>query len=113
MEGLNVRVGRAVSTLREHSKLSQTALARNVGVSQAAISQIECGRRINNLDTLERIALAFGLTLSEMLKLAAVDTAKKRILIRESEDAIREAEKQGWIPLDEVQSRLKTTSRKK
>src|SRR5881398_2305945 len=53
-----------IRAIREHKGLSASDLARMTGVSQSEISQIETGRkRSPRLDTIQRIALAFEVSL--------------------------------------------------
>lgn len=67
---LGARVGRTVRRFREFEGLAQAELAERAGLTQAAVSQIENGKRINNLNTLERLALALGMALSELILFA-------------------------------------------
>lgn len=48
--------------LREEKKLSQSALARLMGTSQSAISQIESGERNPSFETIRQIAKALDVT---------------------------------------------------
>lgn len=54
--------GARVRQLREAARLSQSALARKVGTSQSAISQIEDGTRGAGIALAQRIAGALGTT---------------------------------------------------
>lgn len=53
-------VGRALRRLREQQGVSQEALARRAGTSQAAVSDIERGRVSPTFDTAERLFLCLG-----------------------------------------------------
>lgn len=53
--------------LREAKGWTQLELARKSGVSNATISDIECGKKIPNLTTLQKIANAFNLEMSDLL----------------------------------------------
>lgn len=57
---------------RRQAGLTQTALAKRAGTSQAAVSAYESGRRSPSVDTLCRILGAAGLELR--MRLAAPDT---------------------------------------
>lgn len=67
---LDNRVGLAIKRLREHHGLTQAELAGKVSVTQAAVSQLERGKRVNNFTTLELIAQALGTRLSDLIRLA-------------------------------------------
>ena len=70
---LNLRIGIAVKRIRKQEGINQVALAKQVNVTQAYISQIENGKanlRIN-INTLQAIAIALGLgTLSKLIERA-------------------------------------------
>jgi DNA-binding XRE family transcriptional regulator len=50
----------AVMMLRAHHGVTQEELAHRIGTTKSAISRLERGRHKPNLDTLNRIARAFG-----------------------------------------------------
>ena len=52
---------------REEKGITQLRLARLSGVSQAFISQIESGERVPNVYIAEKLALALGKTLDDMM----------------------------------------------
>ena len=54
-----------IINLRKNRNISQYRLAKLAGVSQAALSDIESGKKRASLETIERICAALGLTLSE------------------------------------------------
>jgi len=55
-----VNAGQLIRELRARDDVSQRQLALRAGTSQAAISQLERGRRDLSVRTLERILLALG-----------------------------------------------------
>lgn len=55
--------GNLIKLARHDSGLSQRALARRAGTSQATVSAYEAGRKSPSLDTLARIIRAAGLDL--------------------------------------------------
>jgi transcriptional regulator with XRE-family HTH domain len=57
-----VEFGKRLASMREDAGLSQSALARRVGTSQSAISQIESGERNPSFETIRQIADALGVT---------------------------------------------------
>jgi DNA-binding XRE family transcriptional regulator len=48
--------------LREENKISQAELAKRIGTTQAVISRIENGNVNIGIDTIQKIAKAFGRT---------------------------------------------------
>ena len=54
--------------LREQSKLSQKELGAALGLSRSAVGMYEQGKRIPDLETLERIADYFNISISELTK---------------------------------------------
>lgn len=61
-------IARNVKTLRGSSGLSQTRLAELAGLSQTWISRLESGDVNPTLETLERLAQAFGRAPADLLK---------------------------------------------
>ncbi len=57
-----MEIGKRIAEIREHSGLTQSALARSIGTSQSAISQIEAGDRNPSYDMLRQISDALGVT---------------------------------------------------
>ncbi|HEY4026992.1 MAG TPA: helix-turn-helix transcriptional regulator [Candidatus Dormibacteraeota bacterium] len=49
-----------VAMLRARHNLTQEELARRIGTTKSAISRLESGRHKPNVDTLNRVARAFG-----------------------------------------------------
>lgn len=58
-EGL-LSIGQQVRALRQAAGLTQTQLAERTGGSQPGIAQLEAGRRVPTLATLEKLAVALG-----------------------------------------------------
>jgi transcriptional regulator with XRE-family HTH domain len=62
------RLSRVIKTLREEKGLSQKALAKRVGVTDAYITMLETGKRKNpSLDILKKLAKALGVPVTELL----------------------------------------------
>lgn len=59
-------IGRRIEKLREEKEMSQSALAREIGTSQSAISQIEAGERNPSYDMLRQIAKALQITVPHL-----------------------------------------------
>ena len=62
MNSDEIDLGRRIAQFREERGLSQSALAKQMGSSQSAISQIEAGERNPSFETLRQIAKALGMT---------------------------------------------------
>jgi transcriptional regulator with XRE-family HTH domain len=63
------RIGRVLKRLRENKGLSQAALAKQSGVAQGYISQMEAGEKKNpGIETLKKIAKALGVAVTELLE---------------------------------------------
>jgi transcriptional regulator with XRE-family HTH domain len=57
-----------LKTLRAKSEMSQAALAQKVGVSREYIARLETGRHDPPLSTLEKLAKALGVRVTELLE---------------------------------------------
>ena len=55
-------LGQRITRIREEKGLSQSALARLMGTSQSAVSQIESGERNPSFDTIRQMAKALDVT---------------------------------------------------
>lgn len=60
-------IGPRIAALREEKGLSQSALARLMGSSQSAVSQIESGERNPSFETIRQIAKALGVPPSHLV----------------------------------------------
>jgi transcriptional regulator with XRE-family HTH domain len=54
----------AIRQIRESAGITQAELGRRMGVTQAAVARWESGRRLANVNTLQRVADALELNLS-------------------------------------------------
>lgn len=61
------RLGRNVRRLREHKGLSQEAFAFEANIHRTYISDIERGARNPTITVVEKLAVALGVTASELL----------------------------------------------
>lgn len=59
--------GERLARLREDAGLSQSALARRIGTSQSAVSQIEAGDRSPSYGMLVQLADALGVSLAYLM----------------------------------------------
>jgi len=93
----HVEIGKRIEEIREQVGLSQSALARAVGTSQSAISQIEAGERNPSFDMLRQIAKALRVSIphlvgAEVEQLSPPELAHFRNYRGLSDDAKRELE---------------------
>lgn len=65
---IKVQFGMRLKYLREQKGWSQETLSLYSGVNKNYISDLENGRRNPTLVVMEKIAIALGITLSELLK---------------------------------------------
>ncbi|MEK7792978.1 MAG: helix-turn-helix transcriptional regulator [Candidatus Hydrogenedentota bacterium] len=80
VRSLSARVGTSVRALREHHGLTQVELADRSGLTAAAVSQIEHGKRMNNLESLHVLATALELEgLSELFKIIEICADEKAL----------------------------------
>jgi len=89
------KLGARLAALREEKKLSQSALARLVGTSQSAISQIESGERNPSFSTIRDLADALEVTPAHLVgapveQLEAHELAHFRLLRSLPPDAQKE-----------------------
>lgn len=79
-------IGETIRKLRETCRLSVRALASRSGFSPSLISQIELGQTTPSISSLERIALALGVTLAEFFH--AAETKSSPVVHSESRLAL-------------------------
>lgn len=88
-------LGQRIVALREEKQLSQSALARLIGTSQSAISQIESGERNPSFSTIRELARALEVTPAHLVGapvegLEAHELAHFRLLRSLSPDSQKE-----------------------
>lgn len=66
-QDLGSLVRERLRTLRKARGLTQEALCDRAGISRDAITRIEGGSRIPTIDTLERLGMALGVAVSELV----------------------------------------------
>ena len=64
---MNETFGQRLKRIRKSKKLTQTKLAKKIGISQHLICDYEVGRTIPSLPTIEWLCEALGVTASELL----------------------------------------------
>lgn len=62
---------------REAKGLSQSALAKEAGISQATVSHLETGVYAGSMTSLSRVAAVLGLTLDDAWRLARASQAAR------------------------------------
>lgn len=62
-----MEIGKRIGEIREQAGMSQSALARGVGISQSAISQIEAGERNPSFEMLRQIAKSLGVSVPHLV----------------------------------------------
>lgn len=60
------RFGYAVRRIRQDRHISQEQLADMCGLHRTYISDVELGKRNVSLENIEKMALAFGMTVAEL-----------------------------------------------
>lgn len=91
-------LGERLAQIREDQELSQSALARMVGTSQSAISQIEAGERNPSYEMIRKLAGALAVTpsylvgedLEELSKEEQVHFREYRGLTEEAKQELKE-----------------------
>ena len=69
--------GKRLKELRLAQGLNQTQFAKKVGLTQAAISQFEEGKRIPSSNALQKIAAGLDLSLTELIGTSEEDSTDK------------------------------------
>lgn len=70
---ISAKIGLKIVLERTKRKLSQEKLAEMSDLSKTALGAIERGTSSPSIDTLERIAIALGIELSDLVKVKSVD----------------------------------------
>jgi len=59
--------GQRISYLRESHQMTQTELARRLGITRASLSHYETGRRVPDFDTLSKMADLFDVSVDYII----------------------------------------------
>ena len=65
---LSLKFGKKIRALRKKRNWIQADMSAHTGIERGHISEIECGKRIVNLLTLQTLAACFDMTMSALLK---------------------------------------------
>ena len=84
-------LGRMIRELRASRAWSQATLAEQSGVSAAAISLIESGKRQPMADTVEKLAVALGVSISELVAAPRPHRAEASFMLEELEGTYYES----------------------
>src|SRR5580704_10053316 len=74
--GKPLSFGEAVEALRVRDEISQSALARKMGISRQYLCDIEKGRRLVSPEQAARVAKAFGHPPTVLVRLALQDSVR-------------------------------------
>ena len=75
-ESIRAALGERIKELRKKNGLTQAKLALMINVEQSYLSKLELGSRNPSLSLLEKIADAYGITLSELFDGLQKDDSK-------------------------------------
>jgi len=64
----SLKFGKRIRDLRQDRNWTQVDMSAHTGIERGHISEIECGKRIVNLLTLQTLAACFDMTMSALLK---------------------------------------------
>jgi transcriptional regulator with XRE-family HTH domain len=76
--GSRLTIARNVLRLRARIGITQTELARRAGMAQPRIAEIEAGGANTTVDTLDKLAAAFGVDTSSLLKAPRVSEGARK-----------------------------------
>ncbi len=65
---LTRKLGARVRSLREKRNWTQAELGDHLGIDRGHVSEIECGKRMITLETLQTLAKGFDLSMSALLR---------------------------------------------
>lgn len=68
MANISEKLGANIRRIREGKELSQSDLCKKLKVDRAYVSNLEGGKSNPTLQTLERLAKALGVSISELLQ---------------------------------------------
>ena len=74
-------IGNRIKELRNAKGLTQQSLARNIGISTSTIAMWEIGSREPNLESLDKLAQIFGITLGELVDPKSFHNDKKNEVV--------------------------------
>ena len=76
------KIGQHIARLRKEKSLSQTALAKAIGVSREAIGKYERNEAMASVETAKKIADTFNVTLDYLVDEGAAGTFDKKTVNR-------------------------------
>lgn len=69
MDFRNESVGKVIRTLRKKKGMTQEVLSGLANIARSHLGMIETGKKKANFETIWRIAIAFGMTPSDLVRL--------------------------------------------
>lgn len=101
---IGLLLGTTIHRVRQYDGLSQSEIAQRAGISQAALSYIESGRRTMSLGTLSRIASALGTSVSELVKIMEDALNLDDLILERALETLNKQE--GWISFEDAEKQL-------
>lgn len=101
-------VGRRIKQLREQQGWTQSELAKKAVLSQAAISQFEEGNRLPSMQALEKVAGAFQMSVSSLLKDLSHTDEEKEQLIKLLTENLRDLPKESIVAMNRLVTEFKS-----
>ena len=89
-----MKIGSRITEIREGAGLSQSGLARAIGTSQSAISQIEAGDRNPSFEMLRQIAEALNVSLPHLVGADHGLTDAEQVLFRDYRGLTEDGQKE-------------------
>ena len=77
-------IGKTIAALRKKNKMTQSALAEQLGVSDKAVSKWENGINQPDIQTLRSICAVFGISTEDFFRIASGETVDKVLSAKES-----------------------------
>lgn len=72
-KNITSKIGLKIKLVRNKLGLNQEELGAKAGISATSIGSIERGTSVPGIDTLERIAIALGIELKELVDVSKID----------------------------------------
>lgn len=101
-------VGRRIKQLREQQGWTQSELAKRAVMSQAAISQFEEGNRLPSMQALEKVAGAFQMDVSSLLRDLSQTDEEKEQLIKLLTENLRDLPKESIVAMNRLVTEFKS-----
>ena len=80
MAPVEQRLGQKIAIYRRRAGLTQAQLARKLGVAPETLNRLERGKALPSIATIEKVAGALGVELSELFRFRERQTRKTRAI---------------------------------